>query len=172
MKKNIPVVYWTFRSAWTIMHFIVVMAAAWGLFMWAAEDGRAARIWESSKDNLLEVQQRVSNAIPWPWAASSSGVRSPNSDEDEDEQSDSKASPTLRIKAASDLNIRRRPDPKSKVVGVIGAGKWVKSDCKVEDGVLVKRGRKAPTSRWVHIPSRGYVSDAHVSTNTDGLRDC
>lgn len=67
MKDNIPLIYWTFRSAWTVLHVLVVLAAASLLLWWALKDGNAERLFETAKYDLLELQYSVANAIPWPW---------------------------------------------------------------------------------------------------------
>jgi len=69
VKNNIPVVYWTFRSAWTVLHFLIVLTAAAVLFWWALKDGNGERLFETAKNDLLDLQHRVASAIPWPWGA-------------------------------------------------------------------------------------------------------
>lgn len=69
MKHNIPVVYWTFRSAWTVLHFLIVLTAAAVLLWWALKDGNGERVVETAKNDLLDLQHRVASAIPWPWGA-------------------------------------------------------------------------------------------------------
>lgn len=162
MKNNIPVIYWTFRYVWTFMHFIIVAAAATALFIWARADDHALRIWETSKTNVLDVQYRVSNVIPWPWAVDDNGGGSGNVDSGE----------TLSIQVESNIHVRHKPTPDSKSIQVLDAGSWVEADCKVENGALVEEGPRGPSSRWVHIQGLGYVSDAYVPTLTDGLPSC
>jgi hypothetical protein len=69
MKDNIPLIYWTFRTAWTLLHFLIVAAATAFLLSWALTDNNAVHLFESAKYDVLELQQRVANAIPWPWDA-------------------------------------------------------------------------------------------------------
>src|SRR4051794_25107967 len=76
MKNNSPGSYWTFRTAWTIVHVVVVAAAVGALLTWALNSHTPVRIFESSKSNVLDAQQRVSNAIPWPWAVNDDGAGS------------------------------------------------------------------------------------------------
>lgn len=173
MKNNIPVIYWTFRYAWTFMHFVIVAAAAAALLTWALADNHAVRIWETSKTNVLDVQYRVSNVIPWPWAVDDNGGGSSDSSYSENDESEyTESGETLTIRVESDINVRREPTPDSKSIQVIDAGSWVEADCKVEDGALVERGPYGPSSRWDHIQGLGYISDAYVPTVTDGLPSC
>lgn len=173
MKNNIPVIYWTFRYVWTFMHFIIVAAAATALFIWARADDHALRIWETSKTNVLDVQYRVSNVIPWPWAVDDNGGGSSDSSySDDDESGYTDSGETLSIQVETDIHIRRKPTPDSKSLQVLDAGSWVEADCKVEDGALVERGPYGPSSRWDHIQGLGYISDAYVPTNTNGLPSC
>ena len=184
MKNNIPVIYWTFRYVWTFMHFIIVAAAATALFIWARADDHALRIWETSKTNVLDVQYQVSNVIPWPWAVgdngggssdssnSDGGGSSDSSNSDDDESGYSESGETVSIQVETDIHIRDKPTPDSKSLQVLEAGSWVEADCKVEDGALVERGPYGPSSRWDHIQGLGYISDAYVPTDTDGLPSC
>jgi hypothetical protein len=67
MKDNIPLNYWTFRTAWSLLHFVIVAAAMTMLLYWSFTDSNALRIFASAKHGVLELQQSVANAIPWPW---------------------------------------------------------------------------------------------------------
>ena len=67
MRDGIPWSYWTFRTAWTVLHFVVVLVAVGLLLRWALDNDNAKRLLESAWGNLLEVQRRVGEAIPWPW---------------------------------------------------------------------------------------------------------
>ncbi|EIV94660.1 hypothetical protein [Frankia sp. QA3] len=69
MKDGIPLIYWTFRSAWTVLHFLVVLAAATVLLWWGIKDGNGERLLGAALHHLLEVQRTVARAIPWPWSA-------------------------------------------------------------------------------------------------------
>jgi len=175
MKNNIPVIYWTFRYVWTFMHFVIVAAAATALFMWARADDHALRIWETSKTNVLDVQYRVSNVIPWPWAVDdndSGGSSDSSSSYNDDGSGNVDSGETLSIQVESNIHVRRKPTPDSKSIQVLDAGSWVEADCKVENGALVEKGPHGPSSRWDHIQGLGYVSDAYVPTVTDGLPSC
>lgn len=172
MKNNVPVIYWTFRYVWTSMHFIIVAAATAALLTWALTDSHAVRIWETSKANVLDVQYRVSNVIPWPWAVDDGGSSGSSSYSDDDESGYIESGETLSIQVESDIHVRRRPTPDSKSIQVLDAGSWVEADCKVEDGALVERGPYGPSSRWNHIQGLGYISDAYVPTITSGLPSC
>jgi hypothetical protein len=68
MKDGIPIIYWTFRSAWTALHFLVVLVTAIVLLWWAVKGGNADRLFETARSDLLDVQRRVASAIPWPWS--------------------------------------------------------------------------------------------------------
>ena len=67
MKDDIPVVYWTFRTAWTVVHLLVILLLTLLLFAWAFTDNNAERLIESSTDALLDLQRRVASAVPYPW---------------------------------------------------------------------------------------------------------
>jgi hypothetical protein len=182
MKNNIPVIYWTFRYVWTFMHFIIVAAAATALFIWARADDHALRIWETSKTNVLDVQYRVSNVIPWPWAVddNDSGGSSDSSSYNDQESGESGG----EFQVIGNVNVRRAPDAKSKQVDTLSDGTWITVDC-VTEGSLVDPGPYqttlseysgqdyGATSLWVHIPGSGYMSDAYVATNNgSGLPQC
>lgn len=173
MKNNIPVIYWFFRTVWTLIHFIIVAMATAALLTWALTDNHALRIWETSKTNVLEVQQRVSNAIPWPWAIGDEkdgGSSEPNSEDGTSEIADTVE--TLRVQVERDLHVRREPTKHSDSLDILSGGSWAEADCKVEDGALVEKGPKAPSTRWVYVQELGYISDAYVLTDTDGLPNC
>ena len=175
MKNNIPVIYWAIRYVWTFMHFIVVAAAATALFIWARADDHALRIWETSKTNVLDVQSRLSNVIPWPWAVDdndSGGSADSSSSYNDDDSGNVDSGGTLSIQVESNIHVRQEPTPDSKSIQVLDAGSWVEADCKVENGALVEDGPRGPSSRWDHIQGLGYVSDAYVTTVTDGLPSC
>ncbi|MFV0459462.1 MAG: hypothetical protein ACK5MT_11930 [Actinomycetales bacterium] len=175
MKNNIPVIYWTFRYVWTSMHFIIAAAAATALFMWAQADDHALRIWETSKTNVLDVQHRVSNVIPWPWAMDdndSGGSSEAPSSYNDGNSGNVDPGETLRIQVVSNIHVREEPTPDSKSIQVLDAGSWADADCKVENGALVEKGPYGPSSRWDHIQGLGYVSDAYVPIVTNGLPSC
>lgn len=67
MKDNIPLIYWTFRAVWTVLHLLIVAAAVAVLLGWALSDNNAERLFESAMYVLLDLQQQVASAIPWPW---------------------------------------------------------------------------------------------------------
>ena len=67
MKDDIPLVYWTFRTAWTVVHLLVILVLALLLFSWAFTDNNAERLIGSSTDALLDLQRRVASAVPYPW---------------------------------------------------------------------------------------------------------
>jgi hypothetical protein len=182
MKSSIPLIYWTYRMAWTGLHFIIVAAMAAALLSWALADSHAVRIWETSKTNVLEAQKRVSNAIPWPWATDDNGDgspgASPNSDDDQYGQSRG------QFQVIGKVTVRRAPNGKSKKVGTLSDGTWITVDCitqgsRVDPGPYKTSLRAysgqdfGATSLWVHISGSGYVSDAYVSTNNgSGLPQC
>ncbi len=166
MKNNIPVIYWTFRTAWTLLHFIVVGVAMTALLTWAIADDRAIRAFEPAKDKVLDLQEQVSGIVPWPWTAGQSkGKTSSRSGQSV------KSSSAMDIQVDGNVNVRSAPRLKSKVVKVLEDGSWVESDCRIE-GSRVKGGPNGPTSWWVHIPDVGYASAAYVLTATNGLPKC
>ncbi|WP_206063138.1 hypothetical protein [Nocardioides sp. HDW12B] len=178
MKNGIPLIYWTFRTAWTLMHFVIVAAAAAALLTWALADNRAVRIWDTSKTNVLDVQQRVSNVIPWPWAMDEGGDNYSGDGNNYSGGGENRggggndSGSTKRIRVSANINVRVAPSVDAKVVKVLDKGSWVKADCKVENGDRVSNGPYGPSRRWDHIVGLGYISDAYVPTNTDGLPRC
>jgi hypothetical protein len=69
VKDGIPLIYWTFRTAWTVLHFLVVLTAVAVLLGWAIKNGNGERVLGGATRDLLDVQRTVARAIPWPWAA-------------------------------------------------------------------------------------------------------
>jgi hypothetical protein len=67
MKDNIPLVYWTFRTAWTAVHFLAVLTAMFLVIWWAFVDGNGGRLLGGGMHDLLDVQRAVARVIPWPW---------------------------------------------------------------------------------------------------------
>ncbi len=173
MKNNIPAIYWMFRNAWTVMHFLVVAAVATVMVSWALADSHAIRIWDTLKSNVLYAQCRASNAIPWPWATDNNRDYCYNI-ENNKFRSGSGASPasTTRIRVVSNINARTAPRVGADVVKVIDKGSWINADCKVDNGDRVGSGPYGPSTRWNHIEGLGYISDAYVPTNTDSLPTC
>lgn len=181
MKNGIPAIYWTFRMAWTFAHFLIVAAAAAALLAWALTDNHAARTFEPAKDNVLDLQQRVSNMIPWPWATDGGGD-SAGSSSSSGGSSNSQSSG--RFQVIGNVNIRVAPRPDSKRVDTVADGTWITVDC-VTQGASVDPGPYqtslseysgedgGATSLWDHVPGRGYISDAYVSTvGGSGLPQC
>lgn len=160
MKDDMPVIYWTFRTVWTLIHFALVAAAVAFLLTWAFTDNQAIRTSESAKISVLGLQHRVSNLIPWPWAM------------DEQKSESTALVRTLTIQLEGDVNVRTEPNSDSMVVDVVKSGSQVEVNCKVEYGELVSAGPYGPTSRWDHIYGVGYISDAWVSTITTDLPIC
>lgn len=69
MRDGIPLIYWTFRAAWTVLHVALVLTAAAALLVWSVRDGNAERVLGGALHDLLDVQRAVARAIPWPWSA-------------------------------------------------------------------------------------------------------
>ena len=181
MKNGIPAIYWTFRMVWTFAHFLIVAAAAAALLTWALTNNNAARTFEPARDNVLELQQRVSNIIPWPWAADGDGGGDSDSSSYSEDDSSSESN---EFQVIGNVNVRREPNDKSKKVDGYADGTWISVDC-ITEGSLVDPGPYqtdlseysgrdlGATSKWVHIPGLGYVSDAYVATNNgSGLPQC
>lgn len=68
MRGNIPAIYWTFRSAWTVLHFVLVFAATALLVSWALTNGNGERLFRSATDHVQEFHHAVANSVPWPWS--------------------------------------------------------------------------------------------------------
>lgn len=160
MKDDVPVLYWTFRTVWTLIHFALVAATAAFLLTWAVTDNQAVRTWDSAKTSVLGLQHRISNLIPWPWGT------------DENKSENTASVRTWTIQLEGDVNVRIEPNSDSNVVDVVKSGSQVEVNCKVEYGEMVSNGPFAPTSRWDHIYGVGYITDAWVSTVTIDLPDC
>lgn len=172
MKNGIPSIYWTFRMVWTFAHFLIVAAAAAVLLTWALTNHNAERAFEPAKDNVLELQQRVSNIIPWPWATDGdSGGSSSESEDNSQSDNYGQQGSTMTIEVDTNVNVRKAPNPDAKVVKVLQAGSSVEADCRTE-GAMVDSGPRGSTSRWDHIVGLGYISDAFVPTVTDPLPSC
>ncbi|MGV1004579.1 MAG: hypothetical protein ACOYEV_07395 [Candidatus Nanopelagicales bacterium] len=185
MKNNVPLIYWTFRMAWTVLHFVVVAAAAAALLIWAVTDDRAARAIEPATDSVLTLQQQVANAIPWPWSTGDdSGSYSSSGEEGSDSGSASSDDGDTNGKVASyqvigNVRVRKEPDVDSKRVKTLGDGDWIEIDC-TTNGSEVDPGPykteisewsgvdNSSTTLWDHIPGLGYVSDAYVATGSSG----
>lgn len=172
MKTTIPGAYRTFRSAWTVLHFVVVAAAVAWLLRWALENDNAVRIFESSTTDVLEVQQQVSNVIPWPWGVGggdgSASLAAP------DDGSVPEFSEEYQV--IGNVNVRLGPDVASEIVTTLSDGAWITIDCTATGSVVDPEPfvtqvsgwagvDSGPTSLWNHIPGLGYVSDAYVTTN-------
>lgn len=172
MKNGIPAIYLTFRMVWTFAHLLIVATAAAALLTWALTDSHAARTFEPGKDNVLELQQRVSNIIPWPWATDGDRRGDSNGRGDNSKSgSYGQQGSTITIEVDVNVNVRAAPRPNAKVLKVLEAGSSVEADCRTE-GALVESGPRGSTSRWDHIVGLGYISDAYVRTVTNGLPSC
>lgn len=68
MKDDIPLVYWTFRSVWTVVHVFIVAVLTVLLLWWALTNGNAERIFQARWEDLLYMQRVIANAIPFPWS--------------------------------------------------------------------------------------------------------
>lgn len=177
MKDNVPQIFWTFRTAWTLLHVLIVVAATAVLLWWALADRHAVRIFDPAKDHVLNVQHRVSNAIPWPWKA--------GSQDDDGDHSQSIPSPQEGVNAPpreyrvlGDVRVRVAPRITSRVVRTLADGTRIRIDCTIRGSavdpgpyrtrVSAYRGVDNPgTTLWNHIPGLGYVSDAYVGTGSD-----
>lgn len=191
MKDKVPLIYWTFRTAWTLLHFVVVAVAAAALLTWALADDHAVRAFEPARDNVLQLQERVSNVIPWPWAAGGDGgdgsqTTTPSQDDSQTtapSQNDSN-SQSGEYQVIGKVNVRAAPQLNAKVVKVLADGSRIRINC-ITEGPSVDPGPYktsltayqgqdgVATSKWDHIPGLGYISDAYVSTsNGSGLPAC
>ena len=187
MKDKVPLIYWTFRTAWTLVHFVVVAVAAAALLTWALADDHAVRAFAPARDNVLKVQERVSNVIPWPWATGGDGGN--NSQPTTPSQGDSQ--PTTppqndpssqsgdQFQVIGSVNVRAAPQLNAKVVKVLADASWIRINC-ISEGPSVDPGPyktslttyqgqdAGATSKWDHVPGLGYISDAYVSTSDGG----
>lgn len=68
MRGNVPAIYWTFRTAWTVLHFVLVLAATALLLSWALRNGNGEHLFHSATDRVQEFHDKVANSIPWPWS--------------------------------------------------------------------------------------------------------
>ncbi len=191
MKNNVPLMYWSFRMAWTLLHFLIVAAATAALLIWALTDQHAVRAFEPARDNVLNLQQRVSRVIPWPWATDGDhavGSQTPQGQPAVQVSSPQTATPSQsnsnqaaggEYQVIGDVNVRAAPLLDAKVVKTVADGSWVTIDC-ITQGPSVDPGPYKtklpqyqgqdykPTSKWDHVPGLGYVSDAYVSTSDGG----
>lgn len=67
MEDGIPKVYWRFRTVWTVVHVLLVVAGTGALTWWGLTGGNAARLWAESWEGLFGFQQEVVSIVPWPW---------------------------------------------------------------------------------------------------------
>jgi hypothetical protein len=173
MKTTIPGAYRSFRSAWTVLHFVVIAAAVAWLLRWALENDNAVRMFESSTADVLQVQQQVSNVIPWPWGVDG-GDDGSGSSSGPDGGSVPQFSEDYQV--IGNVNVRSGPDVASEVVTTLSDGAWITVDCtatgsEVDPGPFETQVPgwsgvdSGPTTLWNHVAGLGYVSDAYVTTN-------
>lgn len=187
MKDSIPVIYWTFRTAWTLLHFVIVAVAAAALLNWALADDHAVRAFEPARDNVLKLQDRVSNVIPWPWAAGGDGgddsqTTTPSQGDSQTtapSQNDSSSHSGDEYQVIGNVNVRAAPQLNAKVVKALADGSWIRINC-ITEGPSVDPGPyktsltayqgqdTGATSKWDQVPGLGYISDAYVSTSDGG----
>jgi len=141
MKNNVPLMYWSFRMAWTLLHFLIVAAATAALLIWALTDQHAVRAFEPARDNVLNLQQRVSRVIPWPWATDGDhavGSQTPQGQPAVQVSSPQTATPSQsnsnqaaggEYQVIGDVNVRAAPLLDAKVVKTVADGSWVTIDC-------------------------------------------
>ncbi|MFT4188841.1 MAG: hypothetical protein QM621_09705 [Aeromicrobium sp.] len=67
MKDGIPLIYWTFRTCWSVVHLVLVALAVIALLVWSFTDNNAQRLLDSALYDLMEMQSAVASFIPWPW---------------------------------------------------------------------------------------------------------
>lgn len=176
MKDGVPRIYWTFRAAWTLLHFLIVAAASAVLLIWALDNNNAQRIFESSAIRVLDVQERVSQLIPWPWATGKNDVESSSRSAP---RSTTKSEIGKKYQVVGNVRVRVAPRINSKRVTTLGDGDWITIDCTAR-GSAVDPGpyqsklsewsgvNNSSTTLWDHIPGLGYVSDAYVATYSRG----
>lgn len=68
MKGMIPRGYVAFRTAWTVLHVLIVAVGAYFLVRWGITDDNAVRLYRDSMDSLFGLQRAVSQFIPFPWS--------------------------------------------------------------------------------------------------------
>jgi hypothetical protein len=73
VKDGIPPVYWTFRSAWSILHFLIVIVFSVVVVGWVIREDTAERMFLGTRDYLLVTQDRVASSVPWPWGVDGDG---------------------------------------------------------------------------------------------------
>jgi len=67
MKDGIPAIYWALRHTWSAVHLLLIAALVVAALTWCLTDSNAVHAFHDLKVYTLDLQYRVSHALPFPW---------------------------------------------------------------------------------------------------------
>ena len=69
MDKGVPLKYWIYRNVWSGIHVGLVLLGFGVVVYLFVQDGQGVRLTREFWSLLVEVEQKVSNAVHFPWNA-------------------------------------------------------------------------------------------------------
>jgi hypothetical protein len=67
MRNGIPNAYYLFRTAWSVMHLVLLVALLVAVILWSVHDGQGARFLSAWWRTSLSISATIFHALPFPW---------------------------------------------------------------------------------------------------------
>jgi hypothetical protein len=67
VRHDIPTAYAAFRTAWSVVHFVLLAALFVVVLRWWFDDGQGGRLLAGWWQTSVSVSAAIFNALPFPW---------------------------------------------------------------------------------------------------------
>lgn len=69
MKNGIPNVYWSFRSAWSATHLVMLAVLTVWLAGWLLQDSHGEQMFNEGSAWVEDLSNQLASWVPFPWDA-------------------------------------------------------------------------------------------------------
>ena len=67
MRNGIPIAYYLFRTAWSVMHLVMLAALLVAVILWSVHDGQGVRFLSDWWRMSVGISATIFHAMPFPW---------------------------------------------------------------------------------------------------------
>jgi hypothetical protein len=67
MRNGIPIAYYLFRTAWSVMHLVLLAALLVAVVMWFVHDGQGVRFISAWWRISISISAAIFHVLPFPW---------------------------------------------------------------------------------------------------------
>ena len=67
MRNGIPTAYYLFRTAWSVIHLVMLAALLVAVILWSVHDGQGARFIAAWWRMSISISATIFHALPFPW---------------------------------------------------------------------------------------------------------